>query len=157
MKTLKLFTLLVLALVLFAEVPAQSWTKNAKQTPLSNGALLAFELTLDTNNTYQSEAFSLNRFDNDSFSTYPLGVEYYNVSAVGAVQVTTILQYSYDGTNFTNKDTIISASTSETRTATTLTPTVKAPYYRINFVGGTNNRSDTAAKLYLYAYRKDVE
>lgn len=152
-----LFVLFFAVMAISSGAFAQSWVKNAFVKQLPSGVVISCELTLDTNNTYQSESFSLNRFDNDSFATYPLSIEYYNYSAKGAVQVTAILQYSFDNVNFTNKDTAIAASSSEARTATTLTPTVKAPYYRWNFVGGTNNRADCLAKLYTYAYRKDNE
>ena len=157
-----LFTL-VTFLIMFTSIIQAQWVTNAKATTLADGQFLAFDLTVDSVQTYTSNVFSLNQYDNQTFYTYPLNYQKLITSAAGTPYVTATIQGSFT-TAFTSAsvvDTILLVDSVETvgRGVLNLNDW-KFPYYRLSIIGATNgagtkNRADTVLKLWIYANFKD--
>lgn len=162
MKTLKSFFALLLLITLFSLPTSAQWVTNTTATQLDNGVSLYFNLTVDSTGTYNSNPFTLNKYDNDSWYTYPISYSRIITSTLGTPYVTALVQYSPDAeNNWTTVDTLFLKDSIETFASGTFNLNdSKKPYYRLRFVGDANgaltdNRSDSDVKVWLYIYRKD--
>lgn len=162
MKTLKSFFALLLFVTLFSTQIFPQWATNTTATQFDNGVSLYFNLTVDSTGTYNSNAFTLNKYDNDSWYTYPISYSRIITSTLGTPYITALVQYSPDAsTNWTTIDTLFLKDSIETFASGTFNLNdSKKPYYRLRFVGDSNgaltpNRSDSDCKVWLYIGRKD--
>jgi len=162
MKSLKSFFALLLFFALFSTNIFPQWSTNTDATQFDNGVSLYFNLTVDSTGTYNSDAFTLSKYDNDSYYTYPMSYSRIITSALGTPYVTALIQYSPDAsTNWTTIDTLFLKDSIETFASGTFNLNdSKKPYYHLRFVGDANgalvnNRSDSNVKVWLYIGRKD--
>lgn len=165
MKTLKSFFALLLFVSLFSTQIFSQWVDNTEATQFDNGVSLYFNLVVDSTDTYNSEAFTLSKYDNDLWTTYPMSYSRIITSTLGTPYVTCLVQYSpveaTASTYWTTIDTLFLKDSIETFASGTFNLNdSKKPYYRLRFVGDangalTNNRSDSNTKVWLYIGRKD--
>lgn len=128
---------------------------NAYETKIGTAKLIKFSGKIDSLSTLSSNPFNLNGYNTDYYS-YPLSAQKLFTSTSGTPKVKVIIQGTFNGSTYTNIDTIGVADSVES--------VVKAnydmngaiyPQYRLTITGATNNRRDTLFEIYLYAYKKD--
>lgn len=164
MKLIKIFYALSLVILLSLQINAQ-YTTNAQVTDLKNGKVITFVIAApDTGAAvvYNSNSFSLNNYDNDSWATTPLNFIYKLTSAVGTPKISCYVQGSADASTWpaagTYIDTLLSSATSETLTrATADFNDLKYPYYRLVIKAIKTANIDQVGSFWIYAHKKDSE
>ena len=140
MKRLGMLVTVVMLMVVFLAsvnpVKAQGFQTNGNTivNELTDGMTGYWYVLLDSLQTYNSKHFSLNKYDNESYYTYPPQFARLLTSSAGTPKVTAIVQGTYDQSNYTNVDTLMNANSTETFTRGSFNINDwKFPLYRIQF------------------------
>ena len=132
-----------------------AWSVNARESLQPYGSLFHFTCTVDSLDTLTSSNFKLGKYDNVAWASLPFAYQIKVSSVLGGVKVTAYLQGSFDGTNWANVDTLVSAYTTETlATGTRYLNDLKRPIYRLLIYGVALNSPDTIFDWYLWAYQE---
>jgi hypothetical protein len=110
---------------------------------------------VDSNTTVSLDVFELAAFDGASTASIVFyGLKY--ASAAGMPRIKTILQGSFDYTNWVAVDTL-GVDTLETfqKGAVSIYGGVVYPYWKLVHEGAVGNRDDSKASVYLYAVKPD--
>jgi len=150
---LVLMTLMLLCTLSFA---SGAWITNAVFANVADGKTLTFACTVDSIDTLTSNVFSLGKYNDLSWSTYPIPYQLYNVSAAGQPMLTAYVQGSNDNINWFVVDTLFSTDSLETvRYKTADFNNYKAVLYKLIIYGVTGCGSDTVVDMIFYFYIKD--
>lgn len=145
----------VLMALLVVQVASAQFASPWNPDVMGSGQL-RFIGTIDTTATIYSRQFTLRDYDGESFVTYPLSVGY-SFSNADTCKITVYIQGSYDGNNWKNVDTLMSADT--TRNVWTFASKTlnnkKLPVYRLMALGAAGSKGIATLTVIVYPYRKD--
>lgn len=158
--TMKRITMMIcVALLLMISIPvfaSGAWTSNAVWAKSGEDQTLTFTCSVDSVDTLTSNSFRLDKYNSDSWTTYPIPYQVYNTSVLGAPKLTVYIQGSNDGTNFFAVDTLFSDDVTETvRYFTANLNNKKAVVFRMAVYGIALCRSDALMRIIFHLYRRD--
>lgn len=156
MKKIIFVVMLALAMV---PVTFGQFTTNTSSTGVGESRYWYWAGTIDSVDTMYSNVFSLSEFDAVSFYDYPINYAKLWESTIGMPFVKVFIQGTYDRSNYTVVDTLAIDSLETFARGNLNINDYKFPYYRLMIEGytagdGDKNKSDTAFKIWLYAYHR---
>ena len=139
----------ILSIVAFSQ---SSWTTNWEKITSGKGVTYSFAGTIDTTNTLNSSPVYLEGYDVSALNVAVL----LTGTSTATRKVSAFWQGLWDGSNWTNLDTISTADSANTLLRYILNLNGwKAPIYRLSVVGATTANNDTGFTIKVYAMKQD--